>query len=319
MSENALNLNENNYQYILDRFVKIDWNLDDYKNKISKKVLNEPHCINQTDNNGYQFISLNGIPDTDATFVVNNKVNILSSNVPSFISYTKVQSLAELTTNNKFYVDTTNARIYFKGVVNNQEIEVTYFSFGKMCLSANMIYTEWDSNGDIIQLLGELVRKAKVSLSQMDGITNAESTRIQMEAQTNALIKMYGIIQEYVPEGKALSAELDIKVPNANTAVTNINNALTNAQNAINTITLADNQYYSIQANELVYNTSNGYYEYTLNHNLNSAKLAIKLKDDDGYDLFEFGREIDSNNYLVKNDEQVNIHVVINKGYYGGA
>lgn len=72
------------------------------------------------------------------------------------------------------------------------------------------------------------------------------------------------------------------------------------------------NKPYEIKAEELVYNASSKFYEYTLNHNLNTNVLIISITDDDGDELVDLGHRIDENNYLIANDEQVNIHVVIN-------
>jgi hypothetical protein len=313
-----ISINENSFQYIKDHLIKFDWNIDEFGNIVSKKVTNEPHSVAKG-SDGKQYVILNKIADTNATVIVNNKLDILSSKSPTFIGYKQVNSMANFTSNDQFYFDKENFRIYFNGVSENQNVEITYYAFGKVCLSANMIYTEWDSNGNIIKLLGELVRESKTALTQIQGITNAESVRIQLDAQVKALTNMFYTIQNYVPEAKSLSQELDVKVPNASIAVNSINTALTNAQNAINTISMADNQYYTIPADQLVYNSATTFYEYTLTHNLNSLKLIMSIVDDDGDELVDLGHRIDNNNYLIANDEKVNIHVIVNKGYYQGA
>lgn len=304
------------FQYLKDHFVKYVPYKDKYGNDKSEQIPNESHKIAK-DSQGRYFVVLNQIIDVNATtIIVNNKIGTIT--VPDFIPYEQVASIDLITAKNKFYFDKTNGTIYFYNTQENQDVDVTYYAVGRTCISANMVYTEWDSNKNIKELLGDLVKQSKTSLEQIKGITNAESLRIQLDSQINTLNGIYSIIKNDTPTAQALVTTLNTTIPNAETATTNLNTALTNAQDAINTITLADNQYYTITSDQLVYNSSSGFYEYTLNHNLNSVKLIMSITDDDGDELVDLGGRIDSNNYLIANDEQINIHVVINKGYYGG-
>lgn len=72
------------------------------------------------------------------------------------------------------------------------------------------------------------------------------------------------------------------------------------------------NKVFNVQAKDLVRNEGKELYEYILNHNLNSDALIMEIKDDEGDRLLNLGKAIDSNNYLIKNDEQVNLKVIIN-------
>lgn len=303
------------FQYLKDHFIKYVPYTDKYGNTKSQQIPNESHTIIKNSDNKC-FIVLNQLIDVNATIIINNKVSAIKN--PDFISYTSVASVDLVTSKDKFYFDKVSGTIYFYDTQINQDVAVTYYSVGKACISAGMVYTEFDSNNNIRELLSDLVKQSKTSLEQIKGITNAESLRIQLESQINTLNGIYSVIKNNTPVAQELVNTLNATIPTAQTVTTDLTTALADAQGAINTITLADNQYYTISANQLVYNSSSGFYEYTLNHNLNSSKLIIEMKDDEGYRLCQLGGEIDANNYLVANDEQVNIRVIICKGYYGG-
>lgn len=303
------------FQYLKDHFIRYVPYTDKYGNTKSQQIPNESHTIIKN-SEGKCFIVLNQLIDTNATIIINNKISAIKA--PDFIPYRSVDSIDLITTKDQFYFDKASGTIYFYNTQINQDVAVTYYAVGKACISAGMVYTEFDSNNNIRELLSDLVKQSKTSLEQIKGITNAESLRIQLESQINTLNGIYSVIKNNTPLAQELVDKLNVTIPTAQTTTTDLTTALTNAQNAINTITLADNQYYLIQANQLVYNATSGWYEYTLTHNLNSIKLIMSITDDDGDELVDLGHRIDNNSYLIANDEQCNIHVVLNKGYYGG-
>lgn len=87
------------------------------------------------------------------------------------------------------------------------------------------------------------------------------------------------------------------------------NNALVN--NGI----LKENFKKIVLASELVLNPDSGFYEYKLNHGLNSTKLCVSVKElETGYECVNLCDCIDANNLLVRNDENVSLMIIINYG-----
>ena len=313
----AINTTIANFQYIMDKYIRVDMFKDQYNNIAPQPVINEEHSISINASNEC-IVSMVCIAETLSTITVKNKLNPLSEVVPSFIDYVKVDVMP--TSANQFYFDTDKNCLYFYNTQDKQDILISYSAIGKAMLSANLVYADFDSNGTILKTLGEKVKESQTALDQIITVGTAESLRIKLEHQINSMITIFNSIREDIPEATLINTKLETNIPLGNTTVANLNTAITNAQGDINTINLANNQLFTIQANQLIYNETSKLYEYTLVHNLNvdKSKLVIQLTDSEGYALLDMCKRIDNNTLLVRNDEQCVINIAINKGYWGG-
>ena len=313
----ATNTTIANFQYIMDKYIRVDMFKDQYNNIAPQPVINEEHSISLNSFNEC-IVSMVCIAEPLSTITVKNKLNPLSSVIPSFIDYVKVTVMP--TSANQFYFDADKNCLYFYRTQDKQDILVSYSAIGKAMLSANLVYSEFDSNGTILKTLGEKVKESQTALDQIITVGNAESLRIKLENQINSMITIFNSIREDVPEATLINTKLETNIPLGNTTVTNLDTAIANAQGDINTINLANNQLFTVQANQLIYNETSKLYEYTLVHNLNidKSKLVIQLTDSEGYALLDMCKRIDNNTLLVRNDEQCVINITINKGYWGG-
>lgn len=313
----ATNTTIANFQYIMDKYIRVDMFKDQYNNITPQPIINEEHSIS-INTSSECIVSMVCIAEPLSTITVKNKLNPLSSVVPSFINYVKVDVMP--TSANQFYFDADKNCLYFYNTQDGQDILITYSAIGKAMLSANLVYADFDSNGNILKTVGELIKESRIALDQIITVGNAESLRIKLENQINSMITIFNSIREDVPEATLINTKLETNIPLGNTTLTNLNTAIANAQEDINTINLANNQSYTIQANQLVYNETSKLYEYTLVHNLNidKSKLVIQLTDSEGYTLLDLCKRIDNNNLLVRNDEQCVINITVNKGYWGG-
>ena len=89
--------------------------------------------------------------------------------------------------------------------------------------------------------------------------------------------------------------------------IDDVNNAV------VTTGIIKENYSANIPSNGFSYNSSSGFYEYTLKHNLNSNKITINVYQNND-PVMNLCRVIDSNTVLVRNDEQVDLKVIINYG-----
>lgn len=67
-----------------------------------------------------------------------------------------------------------------------------------------------------------------------------------------------------------------------------------------------------VLANELVLN-SDGMYEKTITHGLNTNNLIVCIVDDNGDSILEMYDRVDANSILLKNDVAENLNVLIVK------
>jgi hypothetical protein len=292
--------NINNFQYIFDHFIKVDWYRDQFNNLLSTKVPYEPHTVTKN-SSGEWIVILKQIPDVNATITIKNKLNPLSSIQPSFIDYVESTTLP-LTANNQFYFDKTNAKIFLKDVPDKQDILVTYSAIGKACISANMIYTEWDSDGNIIELLEELIRKTRTALDQIVTIGSAEALKIQLESQIESLVNIFNVIKNDVPLAQQLSAELSAKVIEANTAKTSIDESVANAKTLVDSINMTGNESKQITTVMWGSKQADGYYHYTWTHTMASTDINMTC-----FEVTSNGRELSFIKPIIKNTTTIEI------------
>lgn len=149
-------------------------------------------------------------------------------------------------------------------------------------------------------------------------ITNANNINTTLSNNTDTAKTLNTNLVNNTNTANTLNTTLVDNTARANTAKSSLDTVMPRAETLVNDISKTDNYYIEIPADNLVLNSATGYYEYTLNHQLDSLKCTFQFWDNDGDELVNFGHKIDKDNYLVANDEKINIIVTSNKGYWGG-
>ena len=104
----------------------------------------------------------------------------------------------------------------------------------------------------------------------------------------------------------------------ANTTNTNLSNKITQAQGLVDTLAVIGNYYIEVSDDNFIDSTTEeGFYEYTVNHNLNSDILKVQVFDTQGNELVNCGKKIDKNNYKIINDEKISVIFIADKSYLG--
>lgn len=118
----------------------------------------------------------------------------------------------------------------------------------------------------------------------------------------------YGIGYELIHVSRIFTDSQNGVVETLEELIENINNAI--ATKGI----IKENYKTTVLANQFTYNSNSELYEYTLKHNLNSNKINVGVFDMNNESCLDLCKPIDSNTLLVRNDERVDLKIVINYG-----
>lgn len=122
-------------------------------------------------------------------------------------------------------------------------------------------------------------------------------------------------IHSYYSRGRELIHMNRIFADSENGVVEVLEELIKNVNNAVVTKGIIKENYKTtILANQFTYNSKSELYEYTLKHNLNSNKINVGVYDMNDEACLDLCKPIDSNTLLVRNDERVDLKIVINYG-----
>jgi hypothetical protein len=228
------------------------------------KIVTEEQQINLLKNT----IVVDGIIDRATKVVVLNK------------TMTEVFSIEEIGDASKYFVDVEQNTLHFHPSLAGQTIEYQYGSLGTELISANKIYTNLDSKGNVTELLSNIIESGNAAIDTIKTLGDASI--------------IINSLKNDISEGKTEEILLENLINNAKT--------------------LLKNKVFIVLASQLVKNSTTGIYEYTLKHNLNIPDITFTIRDTNGNELLNGCRVIDNNTLLVKNDEQIDIKVIFNIG-----
>ena len=121
-------------------------------------------------------------------------------------------------------------------------------------------------------------------------------------------IEYYGIGYELIHVNRIFTDSENGVVETLEELIEDVNNAVTTSG------IIKENYKTTVLASQLKYNSTSELYEYTLVHNLNSNKVNVGVYDVNDEPCLDLCKPIDSNTLLVRNDEKVDLKIVINYG-----
>lgn len=188
--------------------------------------------------------------------------------------FTEVYDIEDVTTKS-FKVDYANGVIYFHRYNIGKNIVSEYMGIGSYLLSASRIYTKYDKHGNVLETLEELLDKSKLYIEAIESMYGA--------------VNVINKLDEDIVIGTTLHEDL-IKYLNVTKG------------GMIKKITLSQ-----------FTKRSDGYYQFRINHNLDSDCIIVNLIDTDLKEgLVSTVVYDDNNNLTVLSDKQRNITVVMN-------
>lgn len=300
-------------------------NVDSEQNPISVKILETKQVMDN-----HYCVVLNQLPDENFRLLIEG--------------FTEVFDIEKL--DKKTYkVDYAQGVVYFHPRAVGKVIVIEYYGIGYELLSASRIFTKVDRYGNILETLEELIEGATECLELIKTLGNAvqvinkleedvaSGNRLhddlvndievgtplheQLDGDIKEASKWKDQLHQDVADGKVLQPILHNDIIQGNKTKEELDKSITNAQEDIATINATSNDIKYITVNQWVLNSESGMYEYTLTHTMNSKALTINCYYTDT-DEFAFigGKIVDKNNILFKNEEAVNLTVILNSRYY---
>lgn len=300
-------------------------NVDSMENPIGVKLLEKRQVMDN-----HSCIVLSQIPDENYRITIEGFNEVFNSD--------------ELG-NNNFYVNYSQGVIHFLPRYKGKTVVIEYYGIGYELISASRVFYKYDKHGGIIETLEEILDNAKEQLELIktlgDSVKVIEKLEMDLEngkvlhdnlendievatplqqnlhADVVEATKWKDQLHQDVTDGKVLQPLLQQTIDDAEDVKIRLDQSIENAQDDINTINATGNEIKYITASQWTWNSTNEMYEYTLTHTMNSKALTINCFYTEN-DEFAFigGRIVDKNNILFRNEEAVNLTVVLNSRYY---
>lgn len=180
-------------------------------------VLYERHNVNP---NG--LIQLKNIPSP-----LHTVFTIIRRNGTNVIQYNKVESVVN---QYDFMVDYINGILTFHSSQVGKEIQISYTnSIGKLNISADIIFTNIDNQGNIVQTLGTMIDEGRSVLSDLSVLGGASKVITELQGYIESARELTGNIIQ----GSNINTELKKSTDTAKSTNTTLSSTITNANNKI--------------------------------------------------------------------------------------
>lgn len=296
--------------------------IDSNENPVTEKK-KEVHKINSLKN----IVQLLELPERG------NKVRILNKT-----GMVEVKRLADLKEENQYWVDyeSGTGNIFFHPNKQAQTVEVEYDSKGYTIISADRVFTDFDEEGSLPTILGELLRQNKAILEEIFILGGGIQVFYKLQQAIADGTELHTNLQTDISTGTPLNESLKIEVPKAQAIEPKLKEQNVEANRILPLLTAQNEQAVINHSNlqEDIANTSEiidkinaigkdsititpsmwsaladeeGNYNYVWNHNLNTKNIILQC-----YIVNEDGSEesaltpysiIDSNNIKIFNDD----------------
>lgn len=180
-------------------------------------VLYERHSVNP---NG--LIQLKNIPSP-----LHTVFTIIRRNGTNVIQYNKVESVVN---QYDFMVDYINGILTFHSSQVGKEIQISYTnSIGQLNISADVIFTNIDNQGNIVQTLGTMIDEGRSVLSDLSVLGGASKVITELQGYIESARELTGNIIQ----GSNINTELKKSTDTAKSTNTTLNSTIVNANNKI--------------------------------------------------------------------------------------
>lgn len=130
---------------------------------------------------------------------------------------------------NEFKVDRSTGVILFNSTMSGERVIIDYSAIGKFCMSADKVFTNVDSNGNVIETLEGYLQKNKEIIDSVNTIGDGATVFNQLEAHIESAKNLMG----NVIEGGNVNDKLVKTINNSKKADTNLNESINSANTKI--------------------------------------------------------------------------------------
>lgn len=293
---------QTNVGYIDGLSFKLDWHRDKNGNIRTLPFKNEKYTINPTNHQ----VQLKRIPAENSAI----KIELSLSRMGGVTVPLEFIEVSVITQANHFIFDRENNIIQFHSNMIG-DVLIDYEAIGQFVLDANSIATAYDSRGNVLEYLSDLIKSCNNALANVVVIGELSDAIEQIKAYIESSTKLNKELSVNLGLARIESASLKSQIPLAQITNTQLREALLEAQDDINKIEQTGGKTISITSSMWGERQLDGFYKYTYTHNLGTKAIDIS-----GYMLNDErlwvanGKNIDNNTFELWNE--TNDGVVVN-------
>lgn len=311
-----------NIEHIIDRFVRFKPYVDSYGNESPKTIYDDEYIISRNEADEY-IISLKQINTDDSQISVRKLISLANNTIPPFIEYVEIDEDEAVVTENQYKFIRQEGYLLFHSSQLGQKVLVDYESLGVATLSANMIYTEFSSNGNVITLLSELVRQCNEAIAKVITIGDANALCDQLKTLMKDIINTINYLNKNLPVAKQISDELRKQIPLAQKTQVDLQKTIDNAKDIDGKITNSGNRDFTIEPYMWKSRVIDGVteYYYVQEHDMKSMSLHFTP-----FEVTERGNATSTANctvltqdkFEVSSDVNIKAIITVSARYYTG-
>lgn len=292
--------------------------------------------------------TVNSLKNVIQTMEVPDRLNgITILDDPNLI---EVNNFDEIENENQYWVDYNLGNIYFHPNKQAFTYNLEFGSKGYTLISADKIFTKLDENGNVVQVMGDIIDAGKACIDallivgdatqvlfRLEGdiavgntlhtnlqsdITTGQPLHTQLRQDIAEVDTFIDELNQNVTEGKVLDASLKVEIPKGQQVLTNLNTAMTDCADDIANIVRTDNGVAIVTTSQWGNVDSEGFYNATVTHDGNSKDLNVEVYDYtgnvQGESVFISIEPLTATTFKVSSSENTPIKIVFASGYYGG-
>lgn len=299
---------QTNVKYLDGLNFKLDWYRDRNGNTRTLPVSGEKHTINPVTHT----IQLKKIPAT------NTSVKIIQSmsRMGGYDSIIFEEVKGEITKINQFTFDSDYNLAQFHPDVHG-DVCVEYDARGQFVLDADSIAVAYDSKGNVLEYLSDLIRSCNNALENTVVVGDLANAIEQIKAYISSSMTLNKELYMNLNLARVENDKMKIQVPLAQINNTQLREAIIESQDSINKLTQVGGKSVTITPSMWGERQSDGFYKYIYLH-----KLGTKIIDFNGYtssgEWFPIGERLDNENLEIWNDTNDTLTVNVFARAYAG-
>ena len=169
----------------------------------------------------------------------NNRVQCKNLNNTYKVEVFNIKDV-EISGENYFYVDYNNQTVYFHSLAKNKTVTLIYRGCGNRRLSSSLIYTKLDSEGEVSEILSDVLEGGKDAITAISTLGNAidvinelDATIVQANTDKNTIINS---IDTKITEGEGIVTNIETAISNGDIStvksdIVTINSSLSDIPN----------------------------------------------------------------------------------------
>lgn len=205
-----MTINEIDLPYFLDDGIKTKVFTDDYGNIQPKNIKGERQRIGLSQ----PILQTNYTPIENSPIVIKKYISKLSSQVDTVINF--VETTGAITQENQFTFNRTTSEIVLHSTQKGKDITLEYQAKGLQLIGANRVYSKYDSQGNVIETLEELISQAYSALEGVLTLAELNTKLEQWKQDIRNITNLTKGLNTSAINGLAAKKEIDVtlaKIP----------------------------------------------------------------------------------------------------------